>query len=85
MSSLQKLLTGSSSSRPCQSCGKGVYIPWKYNLSGIAVLAVLFIVPGFVRIEPLSMLIIGLGFAVVYSLLQVYLFPLARDKFDEIL
>lgn len=83
MSSMQKMFTGPMHSRNCQSCGKGVYITWKYTLWIVAPLILLLFVARLVKLDAAAILLLGIPAAIGLSLVQIYLVPLSKDKIDE--
>ena len=84
MSTMQKLFMGSASSRPCNSCGREVTIPGKYYVLMIVALGLLFLGSQMVKLETIQILIIGLVIAIVFSLIQIYIVPISKNKFDEL-
>jgi hypothetical protein len=85
MSSMQKLFFGSASSKQCTSCGKEVTISGKYTISMIAVLLLMFFSSQMMKLDLFYILLFGSIAAIVFSLIQIYLIPLSKNKIDEIL
>jgi hypothetical protein len=85
MSSMQKLFVGSASSKQCISCGKEVTISRKYTILMIAVLLLMFFSSKMMKLDPFYILLFGSIAAIVFSLIQIYLIPLSKNKIDEIL
>jgi hypothetical protein len=85
MSSMQKLFVVSASSKQCTSCGKEVTISGKYTISMIAVLLLMFFSSQMMKPDPFYILLFGSIAAIVFSLIQIYLIPLSKNKIDEIL
>jgi hypothetical protein len=85
MSSLQKLFVGSASSKQCTSCGKEVTISRKYTILMIAVLLLMFFSSKIIKLDPFYILLFGSIAAIVFSLIQIYLIPLSKNRIDKIL
>jgi uncharacterized protein (DUF983 family) len=85
ISTLQKLFIGSASSKQCKSCGKEVTISGTYTIAMIAVLLLLFIVSHVMKPDLKYILLFGSIVAIVFSLVQIYLIPLSKNKIDEFL
>lgn len=83
MSLTQKLFTGSLNTRQCKHCGKGVYISWKYSIWLIIFLLAILFTSRLMKLDSTQIMIIGLLALVVFSAIQVYLIPLAKDRIDE--
>lgn len=67
------------------SCGKEVTISGKYTVLVITILFLLFIGSKVMNPDPLYILIFGSIVAIVYSIVQIYLVPLSKNKIDEFL
>jgi len=85
ISTLQKLFISSASSRQCKSCGKEVTISRKYTIAVIAVFLVMFFVSQVMKPDLIYIFIFGFIAVILFSLIQIYLVPLSKNKIDEIL
>jgi len=83
MTTMQKLYTGSANTTQCKSCGKGVYILWKYSICWIVILLLLLFASRIMKLETAHTLIIGVSVIVIYSILKIYFIPLSKDRIDE--
>jgi len=84
ISTLQKLFISSASSKQCKSCGKEVTISRIYTILVIAVLLLMFFGSQVMKPDLIYILIFGSIAAIVFSLIQIYLIPLSKNKIAEI-
>ena len=83
MSTMQKLYTGSANTKQCKSCGKGVYISWKYSIWVIIIMLSLLFASRLMKLETTHILVIGLSVITIYSALKIIFIPLSKDQIDE--
>lgn len=81
MSSLQKLFIGPANTVSCRSCGKGVTVRWRHFIWLLVPAALVLFGMRLLKLEPTTIALIGIPFAIAIFYAQLRLVPLAPDRF----